>query len=103
MSETVKSRLGCEAFRDDLPPLTPGVIHRFVVGEDEELRAYGPGQAEAELGDPFATLLLLRGVFPTTAGDVLRELGRAAPAGEPLANRMFFFVGENSPIGDPVR
>jgi hypothetical protein len=98
MSETVKSRVGCEAFRDELPPMTPGVIHRYVVGEDEELRAYGPGQAEIELGDPFATLLLLRGVFPTTAGDVLQELGQAAPAGELLADRMFFFVGENSQI-----
>lgn len=98
MDGTTTNRVGCEAFRDHLPPMTSGVIHRFVVGKDEELRAYRAGEAEAELADPFATLLLLRGVFPITAGDVLRELNQAAPAGDPLAQRMFFFVGENSQI-----
>jgi hypothetical protein len=78
--------------------MTSGVIHRFVVGEDDALRPYGPGEAEAELADPFATLLLLRGLFPTTAGDVLHGLEQAAPAGDPLTQRMFFFVGENSQI-----
>lgn len=98
MSGPTTTKVGCEAFRDDLPPMSSGVIHRFVIGQDDELRKYEPGEAEAELADPFATLLLLQGVFPTTAGDVLRELNQAAPVGDPLAQRMFFFVGENSQI-----
>lgn len=98
MSGPTTTKVGCKAFRDDLPPMTSGVIHRFVIPEDDKLRPYEPREAEAELGDPFATLLLLQGVFPTTAGDVLRELNQTAPAGDPLAQRMFFFVGENSQI-----
>ena len=98
MNMATTNKVGCEAFRDHLPPMASGVIHRFVVGEDDELRAYRSGEAEVELADPFATLLLLRGVFPVTAGEVLRELNQAAPAGDPLAARMFFFVGENSQI-----
>ena len=98
MSGTITEKIGCAAFRDDLPPMTPGVIHRFVVGEDPALRAFRPGEAEAELGDPFADLLLLRGTFPSSAGEVLDELRKAAPAGDPLGERMFFLVGENSQI-----
>jgi hypothetical protein len=75
-----------------------GVVHRFVVGEDAALREFEQDEAEAELGDPFATLLLLRGTFPTTAGDVIRELQKAVPAGDPLGEQMFFLVGENSQI-----
>ena len=74
MSETITTKIGCAAFRDNLPPMTPGVIHRFVVGEDQSVREFRPGEAEAELGDPFAALLLLRGTFPTTAGEVITKL-----------------------------
>src|SRR3712207_3209563 len=98
MSQPTTAKVGCAAFRDGLPPMKSGVIHRFVVGEDQALREFRAGEAEAELGDPFATLLLLRGTFPTTAGDVLRELQKAAPVGDPLGQQMFFFVGENSQI-----
>jgi len=69
MNGTTTNKVSCKVFRNDLPPMTSGVIHRFVVGEDAEVRAYRPGEAEAELADPFATLLLLRGVVPITAGD----------------------------------
>ena len=98
MSETITTKIGCAAFRDNLPPLTPGAIHRFVIGEDQAVREFRPGEAEAELGDPFATLLLLRGTFPTTAGEVITKLREAVPAGDPLGVNMFFLVGENSQI-----
>src|SRR3954447_2982435 len=98
MSQTIMTKVGCAAFRDHLPPMASGVIHRFVIGEDEALRDFRPGEAEAELGDPFATLLLLRGIFPDSAGEVISELRKAVSAGDPLGESMFFLVGENSQI-----
>jgi len=87
----------CAAFRR-LPPeaLRPNALHRFVVGEDTELNVPTPEQAAAELGDSFATLLLLRGVFPRTAGQVLEELDRATAAADPLRTGFIFLLGEGS-------
>jgi hypothetical protein len=89
----------CAAFRR-LPPdaLQPRAIHRFVVGEDSAVRVLSTEQAAAELGDPFATLLLLQGVFPRTAGEVLEALDRATPADHPLRRGFFFLVGEGGQI-----
>jgi hypothetical protein len=89
----------CGAFRRLRPEsLQPGRVHRFVVGEDTAVRVLTQAEAARELGDPFATLLLLRGVFPRTAGEVLEALDRAAPAGDPLRRSLFFLVGEGSQI-----
>ena len=89
----------CAAFRR-LPPqlLQPDRVHRFVVGEDRAPRVLTGEEAAAELGDPFATLLLLRGVFPRTAGEVLAALDRATIEGDPLRRGFFFLVGEGSQI-----
>src|SRR4051794_30322435 len=89
----------CAVFRR-LPPeaLQPDAVHRFVVGEDTAVRTLTADQAAAELGAPFATLLLLRGVFPRTAGEVLEALDRATPAGHPLREGFFFLLGEGSQI-----
>jgi hypothetical protein len=89
----------CAAFRR-LPAdaLRPDAIHRFVVGEDPRLRVLTSDEAAAELGDPFATLLLLRGVFPRTAGEVLEALDRESPAGDPLREGFVFLLGEGSQI-----
>lgn len=73
-------------------------IHRFVVGEDREPRVLSAQDAAAELGDPFATLLLLRGVFPKTAGEVLGALDEATPQGDVLRRTRFFLLGEGSQI-----
>jgi hypothetical protein len=89
----------CAAFRR-LPAdaLQPDALHRFVVGEDAALRIPTPAEAAAELGDSFATLVLLRGVFPRTAGQVLDALDRATPEGHPLRAGFIFLLGEGSQI-----
>ena len=89
----------CAAFRR-LPPevLQPDAIHRLVVGEDVQPRVLSRAEAAAELGDPFATFLLLRGIFPRSAGQVLDELDRAVPDGDPLRDGLFFLLGEGSQI-----
>jgi hypothetical protein len=89
----------CAAFRR-LPTeaLRPDAVHRLVVGEDSRLRVLDRAEAAAELADPFATLLLLRGVFPRTAGEVLEALDRAAPPGDPLREGSVFLLGEGSQI-----
>lgn len=99
MGSPAPSDTSCAAFRR-LPPesLRPGAVHRFVVGEDDAVRVLSPEEAAGELADPFATLLLLRGVFPRTAGEVLDELDRATSAGDPLRQGFFFLVGEGSQI-----
>ncbi|MFP5369900.1 MAG: hypothetical protein ACLGI3_04020, partial [Actinomycetes bacterium] len=99
MSGPVVSDTSCRAFRR-LPPaaLHPDRIHRFVVGEDRQVRVLDASDAAAELGDPFATHLLLRGIFPRTAGEVLEELDRVVPAGDPLRAGFVFLLGEGSQI-----
>jgi hypothetical protein len=89
----------CAAFRN-LPPesLRPGAVHRFLVGEDAAVRVLSGQEAAAELGDPFATLLLLRGIFPKTAGEVLEALDREAPSGDRLRTGLVFLLGEGSQI-----
>lgn len=96
---SVVADTSCAAFRR-LPPeaLQPNAIHRFVIGEDSELRALSREEAERELADPFATLLLLRGTFPRTAGEVLDALDRVVPEGDPLREGFFFLLGEGSQI-----
>jgi hypothetical protein len=87
------------AFRN-LPPgeLEPDKIHRFVLGEDAEPRVLDAAAAAAELADPFATLLLLQGTFPRTAGEVLTSLDNVVKEDSPLRARMFFLLGEGSQI-----
>lgn len=87
----------CAVFAQDLN-LEPDRIHRFVVGEDPEPRAFSAAEAEEELGDPFATLLLLKGTFPRTAEESVNAIKEASPAGDPLRNQMSFLLGEGSQI-----
>ena len=97
MSGPVITDTTCGAFRRLRPEsLQDGRIHRMVVGEDTRVRVLEADEAARELGDPFATLLLLRGIFPRTAGEVIERLQEeeAPDAGEPL----FFLLGEGSQI-----
>jgi hypothetical protein len=90
---------GCSAFRG-LPPgaLKPGTIHQLIVGHDAEVKQLTQTEAARQLGDPFATHLLLKGTFPNTAGDILDALDEATKPGDPLRKRLFFLVGEATQI-----
>jgi hypothetical protein len=78
--------------------LDPNQIHRFVVGENAAPVPMNPPQAAAELGDPFATLVLLQGTFPGTAEEAVDAIQAASPDGDPLRERMSFLLGEGSQI-----
>jgi hypothetical protein len=83
---------------NELSGLDDAAIHRFVVGEDRTPRVLAGDEAAAELGDPFARLLLLRGVFPDMAGEVLAALDEATEPDDPLRSNRFFLLGEGSQI-----
>lgn len=72
-------------------------LQRFVIGVDP-----GPvplDQAAIELlGDPFARLLLAKGVFPRTGEELVEALRAAVPTGDPLATLQTFVVGEGSQL-----
>jgi hypothetical protein len=89
----------CGAFRN-LPEeaLAPDAIQRMVIGEDAALRTLTAEQAAAELGDVFATTLLLRGRFPRTAGEVLAFFAEAGDADGSVGEPSFFLVGDGSQI-----
>jgi hypothetical protein len=89
----------CQVFNrgDRLAKLDPKQINRFVVGVDEKPRSMTDAEAK-ELGDPFATLLLLKKVFPRTAGECLKLIGKHAKKTSPLRKQMVFVVGEGSQI-----
>ena len=83
---------GCGKFRRDLGPgaLKPRTIHRLIVGEDTKVQQLTQAEAEKQLGDPFATLLLLKGTFPNTAGDIPGRLDKATKAGDPRRRRSMY-------------
>lgn len=81
-----------------LAALRPDSLHRFVVGEDERPREMTADEITAELGDPFATLLVGRSVFPRTAQDVLAAIDAATGTDDPLRKQMSFVLGEGSQI-----
>jgi len=91
------SATGCGVFFET-HGLDPKVIHRFVVGEDDEATAMSSEDAANELGDPFATLVLLEGTFPKTAEEAVNAVIAAAPDGDPLRKQMSFVLGEGSQI-----
>jgi hypothetical protein len=90
----------CRVFSAISASLDPNAIHRFVVGEDTAVRTLSAAEASAELGDPFATLLLTQGVFPRTPEETLDKLSRAAIAGGLALPRKpaFFLLGEGSQL-----
>lgn len=88
---------GCGAIAG-LGGLEPNAIHRFIVGQDENPQQLSADEAAQELGDPFATLVLLRGEFPQTAEEVLEKLAAASGDGDPLSKRHSFVLGEGSQL-----
>ncbi|MEA2244735.1 MAG: hypothetical protein QOD24_4291 [Solirubrobacteraceae bacterium] len=88
----------CGVFQTLDGNLDPERIHRMVVGEDAHPRAMSQDEARKELGDPFATLMLLKGNFPRTGEETVEGIRKAAPKNSPLRDKMVFLVGEASQI-----
>lgn len=80
-----------------------GSVVRFVVGEDAQPHKMTQAEMDDELGDPFATLLLNKGVFPTTGGEILTAIDGKVGANDPLGSKsqMSFVLGEGSQIPLP--
>lgn len=86
----------CEALARE--GLDGDAVHRFILGSDEHPNKLSREEAAQQLGDRFAQLVLLKGVFPRTASEVLNEIEQAVPPGDPLRTQQFFLVGEGSQI-----
>jgi hypothetical protein len=86
----------CMAF-DSVAPFGGNVLHRFVVGADPAPRAMSPAEVK-KLADPFASLLLARGVFPRSGEEVLARIKAAVPKGSPLKLHSSFVLGEGSQL-----
>jgi len=78
--------------------LDPTRIHRFVVGEDQAPLPMTVGDAEATLGDDFATQVLLKGTFPQSGEEAVNAIKAAVEEGHPLRDQMSFVLGEGSQI-----
>lgn len=80
-----------------------GSVIRFVVGEDAQPHKMSQAEMDAELGDPFATLLLNQGIFPATGQDLLDALDKKVGPNDPLGpkSQMSFVLGEGSQIPLP--
>lgn len=87
----------CAVFARDVSLDTEG-IHRLVVGEDQDPRPLSTAGAADELGDDFATLVLLQGAFPQSAEETVEAIKEAVPAGHRLRDQMTFVLGEGSQI-----
>jgi hypothetical protein len=94
MGPVAPPHISCIAF-NQVNGLSADGIHRFVVGEDATPRRLTTVEAEAELGDLFATTILLKGVFPHTAQatvDAIKAVGGS------LATQRSFVLGEGSQV-----
>jgi hypothetical protein len=90
----------CRVFSELAASAGPNTLVRFVVGEDHQSTTLGPNEIALELGDPFATLLLAKGIFPQTAEGVFEALDQAIGAGDVLGkeSQRSFILGEGSQI-----
>jgi hypothetical protein len=91
--------VSCMAF-NKIGGLPPDSLSRFLVGEDTTPQPLTGPEGEAQLGDPVARLLFLRGIFPHTGEELLDTLAAEAPPGDPVAATPSSFVlGEGSQLG----
>lgn len=88
----------CAALNRVRQPLDGATVHRFLVGSDPGPVALDDTEAAAQLGDPLATLLFLRGVFPQTGAELVDALRDAAGDGDPLAQHATFVLAEGGHI-----
>ena len=98
MNQAAVPEEGCGVFGGIEGP-GPGQLLRFIVGEGLAPQEMSSTDIETQLGDPFATLLLLKGNFPTTADEVLSGIDAASPEGDPLRVQQSFLLGEDGQLG----
>lgn len=99
LAERVVVDESCHVFGRLSAPLEPDAVHRFVLGEDAGPRAMTEAEMRDELGDPFATRLLLDGVFPRTPAELFDALDEATDEDDQLRVQTSFLVGERSQLG----
>lgn len=98
MGQRLIEDVSCSAFSQVDAPEQPSLL-RFVVGEDTVPRPFTPEEMTIELGDPFAALLLAKGVFPVTADELLAAIDDATSPEDPLRAQRSFMVGEDGQLG----
>jgi hypothetical protein len=95
-SEPVPPHWPCGALARE--GLDDNAIHRFILGSDDRPHKLSQQEATQQLGDRFAQSILLRGVFPSNAGEVLNAIEQAVPPNDPIRVHEFFLVGEGTQI-----
>lgn len=75
-----------------------GVINRFILGRDTEVRALSGEETAQALRDPFGALLLRRGKFPLTLRAILAELAAFDQQPEGIPKQQAFFVADGGQI-----
>ncbi|MGH2841152.1 MAG: hypothetical protein ACRDKY_10070, partial [Solirubrobacteraceae bacterium] len=98
MAVEVIADVTCAALGRISQPLDPAAVHRFLVGVDPGPVKLDGAHAAGLLGDPLATLLLLRGVLPQTGTELVEALRVAAGDADPLAQHATFVLGEGGHI-----
>lgn len=100
MEGQVKPETSCTAFDEPFVGLDPTVLHRFLVGDDDQLPQPMSPEAVAELGDPIAQLVLAKGIFPKTPEELIAAIDDAVADDDPLAkdSQLSFWLGEGSQI-----
>jgi len=97
-STAVPPHRPCRELEERSQNLDDEAVHRLILGSDEAPHKLSGDEAQQQLGDRFAQLLLLEGVFPRNAGAVLQAFNEAVPSGDPLRVHQFFLVGEGTQI-----
>jgi hypothetical protein len=92
----------CRVF-NSVKGVPQGSVVRFVVGADAQPHKMTQAEMEDQLGDPFATLLLNKGIFPATGEELLDAIDAKIGANETLGSdsHMSFVLGEGSQIPLP--
>ncbi|MDX6691392.1 MAG: hypothetical protein QOG15_2849 [Solirubrobacteraceae bacterium] len=98
MAAEVIADVSCAALNHVQQPPDPAAVHRFLVGSDPGPVKLSQAEATAQLGDPLATLLFLKGVFPRTGTELAGALRAAAGDADPLARIQTFVLAEGSDI-----
>ena len=78
--------------------LPPGILHRFILGRDAKPVAMTNGDIEERLRDPFASLLLRRGIFPVTLTELLGALNKVNASANGVPSQRTFIVAEGGQI-----